>query len=45
MLDIWKNFLIEGVVRYWNTLPREVVMSPSLVIFNRHIDVVLRDIV
>jgi len=39
-----KNLFSEGAVRQWHRLPREVVESPSLVVFKRRLDEELKDL-
>ena len=44
-MDIRKKFFSEGVVRYWNRLPREEVGSPCLEVFKKTVDVPQNDMV
>lgn len=44
-LNIREKFFTGRVVRHWSMFHREVVESPSLGTFKRHVDVVLSDMV
>lgn len=43
--DIGNNLFMEEAIRHWNGLPREVVELPSLEVFKKRVDLVLRSVV
>jgi len=44
-LDIRKNFFTVGVIKHWNRLLGEVIVSPSLDVYKNCLDVVLGDMI
>lgn len=44
-LDIRKNLFMKRLIRHWNRLSREMVVSPFLEVFKRCVAVALRDMV
>ena len=42
MLDVRKRFFTKRMVVHWNMLPKEVVTTPSLTEFKKHLDNALR---
>ena len=44
-LDVRKKFFTVGVLKCWNTFPREVVEAPSLETFKLRLDRVLSNLI
>ena len=40
-----KNIFTARMVKHWNRLPRELVESPALEMFQKYMDTVLRDMI
>lgn len=41
-MNVEKNFFTQGVVKNWKRMPREMVESPPLEVFKRHVYVTPR---
>ena len=41
-MDIRKKLFTERVVKHWNKLTREVIIAPSLMVFNKCLENTLR---
>jgi len=39
------DWILGKILKYWNSLPRKVVVSPSLEVFKICVDVALQDMV
>ena len=44
-MNVRKNNFSKRVIRCWDGLPREIVESPSLEVFKKHLDVILKEVV
>lgn len=44
-MGIRKNFVMERVTENWNRLPRKVIEFPSLEVFKKYVNMVIRDMV
>ena len=44
-MNVRKNSFSNRVIRCWDGLPREIVESPSLEVFKKHLDVILKEVV
>jgi len=42
-LDFRRNFFLKRVVRYWSRLPRDAMQSLSQEVYQKSVDVALRD--
>lgn len=44
-MDVRRNLFMKRLIRHWNRLSREMVVSLSLEVFERRVDVALKDMV
>ena len=42
-MDFRRNFFLKRVVRYWSRLPRDAMQSLSQEVYQKSVDVALRD--